>query len=74
MQTCGDGITAMIKELAESRAAVGASGLFPINGVQRLVDKQTQCTQDEGPRWSLQREREEGREGGWDRRGQRRRE
>ena len=51
--TCGDGIAAMVKELPESRAAVSSPCLLPINGVQRLVDEQTQRTEEECPSWSL---------------------
>ena len=68
--TCGDGIAAVVKELPQSRAAVGPPGLLPIDGVQRLVDEQAQRTQDEGPRRSLERaseRREEGGERGRDR-------
>ena len=43
----------MVKELPEGRAAVGAPGLLPVDGVQGLVDEQPQGAQDEGPRWSL---------------------
>lgn len=51
--TCGDGVAAVVKELPQSRAAVGPPGLLPINGVKRLVDEQAQGAHDEGPRRSL---------------------
>lgn len=46
----------MVKELAQRRTAVGASGLLPVDGVQRLVDKQAHSTQQVRPERSLRDE------------------
>ena len=43
--TCGDRITAVVKQLPERRAAVRPPGLFPIDGVQRLVHEEAQGAQ-----------------------------
>lgn len=43
----------MVKELAQRRTAVGASGLLPVDGVQGLVDKQAHGTQQVRPERSL---------------------
>ncbi len=39
--TCRNSVTAMVKELPKSWAAIGSSGLLSINGVQWLVDEET---------------------------------
>lgn len=46
----------MVKELAQRRTAVGASGLLPVDGIQRLVDKQAHGTQQVSPERSLREE------------------
>lgn len=52
-QTGGEGVTAVVKQLAQRRAAIGASGLLPVNGVQWLVDEQAHSTQQVRPERSL---------------------
>lgn len=51
----------MVEELPERRAAVGPAGLFPVDGVQTLVDEEAEGAEDEGPRRSLEDEGGRGR-------------
>ena len=51
--THGDGVTAMVKELPQRRVGLRSPGLFPINCIQWLVQKQAQCCQKQCPGWQL---------------------
>lgn len=51
--TGGEGVAAVVKQLAQGRAAIGASSLLPIDSIQWLVDKQTHSTQQVCPERSL---------------------
>lgn len=54
--TGGEGVAAVVKQLAQRRTAVGASGLLPVNGVQWLVDKKAHGTKQVRPERSLEQE------------------
>lgn len=53
--TGGQGVAAVVEQLAQRRAAVGAAGLLPVNGVQRLVDKKTHGAHQVRPEGGLGR-------------------
>lgn len=55
-RTGGEGVAAVVKQLPQWRAAVGAPGLLPVDGVQRLVDEQTHGAEQVRPEWSLKQQ------------------
>lgn len=43
------GVTAMVEKFAQRRWGIRASRLLPVDGVQTLVDEQTQRAEQAGP-------------------------
>lgn len=54
--TSGEGVTAVVKQLPQWRAAVSAPGLLAVDGVQGLVNKQADSTQQVRPEGSLEQQ------------------
>lgn len=52
-RTSGQGVAAVVKQLAQRRAAVGAPSLLPVDGVQRLVDEEAHSAKQVRPEGSL---------------------
>ena len=50
-------IAPVIEELAQGSRCARATRLFPIDGVQGLVDEKGDCTEDTDPLWQLLLER-----------------
>lgn len=56
--TSGEGVTAVVKQLPQWRTAVSAPGLLAVDGVQGLVNKQADSTQQVRPEGSLKQQSE----------------
>lgn len=54
-RTGGERVAAVVKQLPQWRAAVGAPGLLPVDGVQRLVDEEAHGAEQVRPEGSLKR-------------------
>lgn len=52
-RTGGEGVAAVVKQFPQWRAAIGAPGLLPVDGVQRLVDEEAHGAEQVRPEGSL---------------------
>lgn len=47
--TCGQGVTAMVKQLPQGAISASAPRLLAVNGIKTLVDEEPQGTQEARP-------------------------